>query len=103
MKVQKHGGSILKNMASSEGDQLLAADFHAIVDKIEADILQIANKWNLKLIFIHQGYFFRKIPAINASFAPKYVHLQGWSLKFRQNCKNVPTKVLKRDARTNSS
>ena len=90
-------------MASSEWDQLPSADFHAIIDKTKADILQIAKKWNWKLIFIHQGYFFRKIPAINASFAAKYVHLQGWSLKFGQNCKDVPTKILKRDARTNSS
>ena len=69
-------------MASCEGDQLLggAFHFHAIMDKIEADIFQSAKKWNWKRIFIHQGYFFRKIPAINTSFAPKYVHLQGWSL-----------------------
>ena len=30
-------------MASSEGDQLLAGAFHAVMDKTEADILQIAN------------------------------------------------------------
>ena len=64
-------------MESSEGDQLLAGASHAIMDEIEADILAIAKKWNLKLIFIHQRYFFRTIPAINASFAPKYVYLQG--------------------------
>ena len=40
----KHRGSILKNMASSEGDQLLAGAFHAIMGKIEAGILQIAKK-----------------------------------------------------------
>ena len=40
----KHWGSILKNMASSEGDQLLAGAFHAIMGKIEAGILQIAKK-----------------------------------------------------------
>ena len=71
----KHRGSILKNMASSEGDQLLAGAFHAIMGKIEAGILQIAKKWNWKWIFMYQGYFFRKIPATNASFAPKYMHL----------------------------
>ena len=89
-------------MASSEGDQLLAAEFHTIIDEIEADILQIAKKWNWKLIFLYQGYFFINIPAINASFAPKYLHLQGCSLKFAQNCKDVATKILKRDVRTNS-
>ena len=72
-------------MASSEGDQRLAGSFYAIMDKIEADILQIAKKWNWKWIFIHQGYFFRKILAINASFEPKYMHLNGWSLKFGEN------------------
>ena len=45
-------------MASSEGDQLLAGDFNAIMVKIEAGILQIAKKWNCKSIFIYQGYFF---------------------------------------------
>ena len=85
-------------MASSERDQLHAGAFHAIMEKIKVDILQIAKKWIWKLIFIHQGYFFRKIPAINASFAPKSVlHLHGWSLKFRQNCKDVGIKILKCD------
>ena len=49
-------------------------------------------------------YFFKKIPAINASFAPKYVHLRGWSLESRKNIKDevVPAKILKLYARTNS-
>ena len=42
----KHPGSILRNMTSSAGNELLAGSFHAIMDKIEADILQIANTWN---------------------------------------------------------
>ena len=85
-------------MASSERDQLHAGAFHAIVEKIKVDILQIAKKWIWKLIFIYQGYFYRKIPAINASFAPKSVlHLHGWSLKFGQNCKDVGIKILKCD------
>ena len=71
----KHRGSILKNMASSEGDQLLAGACHAIMGKIEAGIPQTAKKWNCKWILMYQGYFFRKIPAINGSFAPKYAHL----------------------------
>ena len=33
-------------MTSSKGDQQLPGAFHAIMDKIEADILQIAKKWN---------------------------------------------------------
>ena len=67
----KHRGSILKNMASSQGDQLHEGAFHAIMGKIEAGLLQIAKKWNWKWIFMYQGYFFRKIPAANASFTPK--------------------------------
>ena len=47
-KGPKSWGSILKNMASSEGDQRLAVAFHAIIDKIEADILQTAKKFNSK-------------------------------------------------------
>ena len=35
-------------MASTEGDQLLAGAFRAIMDEIEADILQTAKKWNWK-------------------------------------------------------
>ena len=31
-------------MASSEEDQLLAGAFHAVIDKTEAGILQIAKK-----------------------------------------------------------
>ena len=33
-------------MASFEIDQVLAGAFHVIMDKIEADILQIAKLWN---------------------------------------------------------
>ena len=55
-------------MASSEGDQLLAGAFHAIVDKIETDILQIVKKWNWISIFTHQGYFFRNISAMKCQF-----------------------------------
>ena len=35
-------------MASSEGDHLLPGAFHAVMDKIEADKLQIEKKWNWK-------------------------------------------------------
>ena len=33
-------------MARSEGDQLLTGAFHATMEKTQADILQIAKKWN---------------------------------------------------------
>ena len=83
----KHWGSILRKIASCKVDQLLPGAFHDIMDKIEADILQIAKTWNWKWIFIHQGYFFRKISAINGSFGPKYLYFHGWSLKLGQNIK----------------
>ena len=35
-------------MASLAGDQPLAGAFHAIMEKIQADILQIATRWNWK-------------------------------------------------------
>ena len=99
----KHWRSILRNMASAERDRSLARAFHAIMDKLEADILWLAKKWNWKLIFINQGCIFRKITAINARFVPKYVHLQGWSRKFGAKYKDAPTKILKHHARANSS
>ena len=46
--ILKYRGSILRNMASFEIDQVLAGAFHVIMDKIEADILQIAKLWNWK-------------------------------------------------------
>ena len=45
---------------------------------IEADMLEITKKWNQKSVFCN-----RIIPPTNASSTPKYVHLQGWSLKFK--------------------
>ena len=41
-------------MASSKEGQLIAGAFHIIRDKIEADMLQTAKKWNCKLIFTHE-------------------------------------------------
>ena len=99
-KGPKHRGSILTNMASFERDQPLARAFHAMMDKIGTGTLQIAKKWNWKWIFIHQWYFFRKMAAIKASFAPEYVHLQSWSRRFMAKYKDVPTKILKRHATT---
>ena len=46
---------------------------------------------------------FRKNSTINNCFAPKYVFLCGWSLKFGKKYKDVLTEKLKRDARTNLS
>ena len=61
-------------MSTSEGDQLPAGAFHTIMDKIEADSLQIAKKWNWKCIFIHQEYLFRKILAVNSASQVREKH-----------------------------
>ena len=34
----------LKNMAFSEGNQLFAGDFHALLDEINVSMLQFTNK-----------------------------------------------------------
>ena len=43
-------GSVLDNMACTNGNQLLEGDLHAILNKIETDILQITKEWNQKWI-----------------------------------------------------
>ena len=35
-------------MAFAEENQLFAGDFHAVVDEINADMLQFTKKWNWK-------------------------------------------------------
>ena len=52
-----------------------------------ADLVTFSEEvLNGKLHFLCSDLF-RKIPAINTSFAPKYVHFQGWPLNFVQNIK----------------
>ena len=46
----KHRGSFLENMARTKVNQLLEGDLHAIVEKLETDILQITKEWNQKWI-----------------------------------------------------
>lgn len=45
-KGLKNQGLIFKDMACPVGDKLLRGDFHTVLDKKEADILQITKKWN---------------------------------------------------------
>ena len=47
-------GIIVKNMTCSVEDHPYWGDFHAIMDKKEADMLQIVKTWNWKWIFQHQ-------------------------------------------------
>ena len=111
---------LLKTIFSSVNSQVtrnLFYSFHNLLvfqhsHKKRKDILETRAVYvEISLVFWyltngpkHRGSIdFRKIPDINASFAAKYVHLQDWSLKFRQNCKDVPTKILKSDVKQNSS
>ena len=79
----EHRGSFLDNKAWTKGNKLLQIYLHAILDKVEADILQIIKEWNRKRIVLQQGSFNRNIPDTNGSSAPQYVHLQDWSLYFK--------------------
>ena len=77
--------------------KLLAGAFHAIMDKIEADQLQIVKTWN----WTPQAYFFQKDSSYKCQFctkvrAPSRLVSGVWA-----KYKDVPTKILKRDARTN--
>ena len=47
---QKTGDHFLKNMACTNGNRLLGDDFHAILDKTEAHMLQNTKKENWKWI-----------------------------------------------------
>ena len=40
------GITLKKNMAFFEGNQLFAGDFHALLDEINAVMLQFSKKWN---------------------------------------------------------
>ena len=48
--VQKTGDHFLKNMAFSVGNKLFAGDFHALLDEMNAGMLQSTKKWNWKWI-----------------------------------------------------
>ena len=62
---------------------MFASDSHALWDEINAGMLQFTKKWNWKWIVKHRGYLCRKLPTTNISSAPKYMYLQGRSLKFK--------------------
>lgn len=70
--------------------------FHAIFDKIEADILLLIYKFQRSEIGNEssciEDTFSRKIADINASFTPNNVDIQGWSLKFEQKMKTFQLK-----------
>ena len=100
LNIPKRRGSNLRNIASSEGSHLVAGAFHVIVDKIEADILQIAKKWNWKWIVKHT---FQKDPSYEFQFCTKVCAPSRLLSEVWAKHKDVPTKILKRDARTDSS
>ena len=43
-----HRGSLQKNKAFSEDNQLLTANFHANLDEINPDMIQFTKRWNWK-------------------------------------------------------
>ena len=57
-------------MACTIGNWLLEGESYAILDKIEADLLQAAKKWNRTWIIQHQRSLNVKILATNGSSAP---------------------------------
>ena len=97
----EHQGSTLRKMASSGGDQLLARDFHAIMHKILAD--KLSKKWNWISVFILQKYFLKKTPTIKWQFCTKVLPLSRLVSEVWAKYKDVPTKILKLHAKTNSS
>ena len=48
-------------------------NIYAVLDETNADMVQFTK--------ILLGYFYRNLSATSVSSAPKYIHLQGWSLK----------------------
>ena len=64
-------------MVCTKLNQLLQGDLQTILDKIEADILQITMKWNCKWIVWNPVPSARNIPATNCSSTPKYVQIKG--------------------------
>ena len=44
MNGPRHRGYFFKNLACTKGDQLFGSDFHTILDKMEADKLQLTKK-----------------------------------------------------------
>ena len=42
----KHRGSLQKNMAFPEGNELFAGDFRANLDETNADMVQFTKRWN---------------------------------------------------------
>ena len=42
----KQQGSLQKNMAFSEGNQLFTCDFRANLDEANTDMVQFTNRWN---------------------------------------------------------
>ena len=68
--TQNTGDHIKKTIAFPEGKKLFPGDFPTNLDETNADKVRFTKRWNC-----------RKVAATNVSSAPKYVHLQGWSLK----------------------
>ena len=86
-------------MASSEGDQLLAGAFHAIMGKIEAGMPLV----ELEINFHVSRIFFQKDSNHKCQFCTKVRAPSRLAPKDFARCKDFLIKILKHDTRTNSS
>ena len=89
-------------MASSEGDQLLAGAFHAIMGKIG----WYASNWKeveLEINFHVSRIFFQKDSNHKCQFCTKVRAPSRLAPKDFARCKDFLIKILKHDTRTNSS
>ena len=71
-----------KSMAFLEGNKLFAGDFRANLDETNIDMVQLQRDGTGNGLSNTKDIFCRTFAATNVSSAPKYKHLQGWSLKF---------------------
>ena len=89
-------------MASSEGDQLLAEAFHVIMDK-RGWYTSNCKEVELEINFHVSRILFQKDSSHKYQFCTKVRAPSRLASKVFARCKDFPTKILKRDARTNSS
>ena len=66
-------------MTFSEGNKLFSGDPHVVLKEINGDMLQFTKYGTGNGLSNIRDNFL----VTNASFTPKYIYLQGWSLKFK--------------------
>ena len=100
----KHGASILRNMvASSEGDQSLAGAFHANYGQNRGSYISNCKEVQLEMNLHISRILFSERFQLQMPVCTKIRAPARLVRKFRAKYEKVPTKISKRDARTNSS